>query len=88
MSHCGCFARLQSKDPYATASVAMAHAKFSAFLKRMGAADCCMGWRMLLCWASAALANITGGAAVPQDAVDLAYRFADELLKQVPMSTG
>lgn len=81
--------RLPPKDLHATASVAMAHAKFSAFLKRMGAADLLHGMEnVAVLGLKAALANITGGAAVPQDAVDLAYRFADELLAAGPDENG
>ena len=74
--------RLPLKDLKATASVAIAQAKFTAFLRRMGAADVLQGMEhgpMLSL--KDALTFITGAGEVPQNAVDLAFRFADELLK-------
>ena len=77
--------RLPPKDLHATARFAMAHAKFSAFLNRMGAANLLQGIQnVAVLGLNAALTSIT----VLQDAVDLAYRFADELLAAGPDEHG
>ena len=81
--------RLPPKDLKATASVAMAQAKFSAFLSRMGAASVLHGMENIAVLSlKDALAYITGADAVPQDAVDLAYQFADDLLLAGPDENG
>jgi hypothetical protein len=81
--------RLPTKDIKTTAAVAMAHAKFTAFLKRMGAADLLQGLEHVdVLPLTDALAYITGAHAVPQDAIDLAYQFADDLLSAGPDPFG
>eukprot|EP01043_Picozoa_sp_COSAG02_P041355 COSAG02_NODE_3420_length_6777_cov_2.529051_2_plen_1033_part_00 len=81
--------RLPPKDLQATASVALAQAKFAAFLGRMGAADLLQGIENVAVLSlKEALSYIKGAAAVAQAAIDLAYRFADELLSAGPDPHG